>query len=95
MIAADLKHICQRFRSGILGDRESDMMCAAVCYPLQGYLAFLGQPSDLEEVDLGRTNHVFLRLPSGRVLDPTADQFGNYPKIYIGRPLWFHRDKTK
>lgn len=95
MITADLKQICGRFRDGILGDRESGMMGAAVCYPLQAYLSFLGQPTELQEVDLGRTNHVFLTLPSGRVLDPTADQFGNHPKVYVGRPLWFHRDKVR
>ena len=88
-----LKRICSGFRSGLLKRREGDMMCAVVCYPLQGYLSMLGQDALIEEVDLKSSNHVFLRLPDGRVLDPTADQFGG-PKVYIGEPLWYHQDSV-
>ena len=87
----ELQRICTSFRRGLIKQREGDMMCAVVCYPLQGYLSILGQSSQVEEVGLKYSNHVFLRLPDGRVLDPTADQFGG-PKVYIGQPLWYHED---
>ena len=32
-------------------------------------------------------NHIWIRLADGRVLDPTADQFGDYPPVYLGDPL--------
>lgn len=63
-------------------------MCAVVCYPLQGYLGFLGVGTELVEVMLQYSNHFFLRMPDGRVLDPTADQFEG-PKVYLGPPLEF------
>lgn len=90
----ELRQITKDFRDGILkrNDGYSDMMCAVVCYPLHEYLDFLGQKATVERVMLRYTDHVFLRLPDGGVLDPTADQFGDYPKVYIGEPLWFHKE---
>jgi hypothetical protein len=55
-----------------------------VSAPLQGLLsAVYGIETSLEEADLGHTNHVFLRLPDGRILDATADQF-DLPCVYLG-----------
>jgi len=88
----EIKSTARQFRDSLLGKRESDMMCAVVCYPLQGYLAFLGVKTEIAEVILQHSNHIYLLLPDGRVLDPTADQFGDYPKVYIGEPLWFHQN---
>ncbi len=60
-------------------------MCLVVAAPLQGLLsAVYGFGTDLEEVDFGCTNHVYLRLPDGRILDPTADQFDGMPDVYCG-----------
>lgn len=87
----ELKSVCLAFRKGLLKTREGDMMCGVVTYPLQGWLSFLGVATEIEEVMLKHSNHVFLRLPDGRVLDATADQFDG-PKIYLGKPMWFHRD---
>ena len=92
MTTRELKQVSREFRGGLIGKREGDMMCAVVCYALNGYLSFLGQSSTIEEVMLKYSNHVFLRLPDGRILDPTADQFGDYPAIYVGKPLWFHEE---
>ena len=70
-------------------------MCGVVCYPLRAYLsAIYGMQVEEEDVLLHSSNHVFLRLPDGRVLDPTADQFGE-ERVYLGPPLWFHHDKTR
>ena len=92
MTDRQLKSFCMSFRQGILGSKESDLMCAAVTYPLQGLLGLMGCETECVEVDLQHTNHVFLRLKDGRVLDATADQFGG-PKVYLGAPMWFHTNK--
>ncbi len=91
MNVRELKQVCSGFRRGLIKKREGDMMCAIVCYPLSGYLSILGERTEIVEVSLRYSNHVFLRLSDGRVLDPTADQFGG-PKVYIGPPLWYHED---
>ena len=93
MTDTQLIRLCSSFKRGLLKKREGDMMCAVVCYPLQGYLSMLGVDCGLEEVNLQYSNHVFLRLPDGRVLDPTADQFGG-PKVYIGAELEYHREQA-
>jgi hypothetical protein len=84
----NLKSVVSSFRNGILGNRQSDNMCAAICYPLQGYLSFLGIETEIIEADFGNTNHVWLKMKDGRIIDPTADQFSGpslkFPKVYIG-----------
>lgn len=71
------------------------MMCFAVCAALQGWLSFRGVSTELVEGDFKRTNHYWLALPDGTIIDPTADQFtkpcgGPMPKVYIGeRPHWY------
>jgi len=87
----ELKSLARSFRKGVINNREGDMMCAVVSYALQGYLSFLGVELAIDEVRLQFSNHVFLKLADGRVLDATADQFGG-PKVYLGEPMWFHKD---
>lgn len=58
-------------------------MCFAVSAPLQGLLSAHGIETSLESVDFIEINHTFLRLPDGRILDATADQFGLEP-VYLG-----------
>jgi hypothetical protein len=58
-------------------------MCFAVCAPLQPLLYLAGVESELVEVSFAEVNHCFLRLSDGRILDPTADQFGLEP-VYLG-----------
>lgn len=58
-------------------------MCFAVCAPLQGLLSASGIETELEGINFPEVNHYFLRLPDGRILDPTADQFGLEP-VYLG-----------
>lgn len=88
MTRREIKSLALSFRKGILGDRQPDMMCMAVCYPLQGYLAMLGVKTEIVEADFGRVDHVWLELESGEILDPTADQFSSdfmkFPKVYLG-----------
>ena len=73
--------VAKSFRKGILGKGSSCLMCMAVSLPLQGWLSALGVETNLELVNLDWCNHAFLRLPDGRVLDPTADQFGDLKTV--------------
>lgn len=88
------------FRKGILNGKPSNWMCRAVCLPLQGYLGILGYEVELRDGVLFDTDgdelyHTWLRLPDGRILDPTADQFNeamgkSMPPVYIGElPEWY------
>lgn len=58
-------------------------MCFAVCAPLQAWLEAGGVESNLITADFPQMNHVWLELSDGRILDPTADQFGLEP-VYLG-----------
>lgn len=91
----ELRSTVLSFRKGVLGKEPSDRMCFAVCAPLQGFLSILGYDTQLVEGDFGRTNHFWLKLPDGSIIDPTADQFRKpdgspMPKVYIGElPAWY------
>lgn len=96
---AELIEICSDFRDGILGlDRAGDGMCAAVSWPLAGYLrSALGfececVQSDHSEMTTDFIDHVWIRLPDGRALDATFDQFCSEDKVkvYLGPPTEFH-----
>jgi hypothetical protein len=88
---ADLLDIAMDFRAAIVGALSSARRCAMVCWPLAGYLSFLGQSVETRETVVGDTHHVWLLLPDGRVLDPTADQFeATLPPVYLGPPLAMH-----
>ena len=92
----ELLSIVTEFREGILDGESSTMRCFMVSAPLQGYLSFIGFETELVETDLGEMNHVWLRLPDGRALDATADQFNtlfpdmDLPPVYLGKPLSIH-----
>lgn len=101
MTDADLIKVATDFRDGILDGGPSAWMCAAVCWPLAGFLhAVHGMATEAVESDLGHMNHIWLRLPDGRALDPTADQFNalfpdvDLPPVYLGPPLTIHASGT-
>jgi hypothetical protein len=84
------------FRDGILGDRPSHSMCAAVSWPLATLLNLHGVECEAVEGENGASNHVWIRLADGRVLDATADQynlpcFKQYPPVYLGEPTELHQ----
>lgn len=90
-----LKSNVLSFRKGILGKKSSHKMCFAVCAPLQGFLELMGYQVELVEGEYQNTNHYWLQLPDGNIIDPTADQFQTptgepMPKVYIGKkPEWY------
>lgn len=94
MTDKQLLRIAREFRKGILGKRSSHRMCGMVCFGLQGYLGLVGLHTAIREGAVGDGNHLWLELPDGRVLDPTADQFDDeevtYPPVYLGNPLKIH-----
>jgi hypothetical protein len=98
MTDAELIEFAMSFREGILDGTPSDMMCAAVSWPLAALLRCSGMDCTTEEAKdiptcFGTCNHVWIRLADGRVLDPTADQFGEqYLPVYLGPPIEIHRD---
>jgi hypothetical protein len=93
-----IKRISLGFRYGLLDGGPSKSACAVVSFALQGFLSALGLKTDLFESDLGHCNHIWLKLPDGRVLDATADQFNElfpnkrYPKVHLGEPLDIHEN---
>lgn len=100
MIDADLLQYASEFRDAIIGDRDSARMCAAISAPLCAALAIKGVPALVMESDLKECNHVFILLPDGRVLDPTADQFNrcsspSLPGVYLGHSMAIHENARR
>jgi hypothetical protein len=92
---AELHALAADFRDGLLAGRGSAAMCFAVAAPLQGLLSMCGVEAEMVEGSFMEWNHFWLRLPDGRVLDPTADQFNGrldepLPPVYIGPPTPIH-----
>jgi hypothetical protein len=100
MTDEELVAFVTEFREGILDGDSPKWMCFAVCAPLATLLGLYGVNVEIIESDLGEFNHVWMRLPDGRALDPTADQFNNYefmdcgfpemPPVYLGPPAAMH-----
>lgn len=100
----ELRQIAWDFRVGLIGEAGSpEGMCFAVSSPLAGLLNFYGVPVELVESDhsdhpaTGYLEHWWIKLPDGRVLDPTFDQFCSEEPvpIYIGQPTEFHPTFSK
>lgn len=93
---AKLIEIATEFREGLLDGGSSDGLCAAMSWALAGYLtALCGVDCEVVESDLYDSpyeweNHIWIRLPDGRCLDATADQFPDMPPVYLGPPLDMH-----
>jgi hypothetical protein len=100
-----LIQLSTQFRYGVIGRKSSSKECYKVAAPLCAYFKFLKVECSLIEgyVTIGEaiTNHYWLALPDGRILDPTADQFNevkkqNMPKVYLGeKPQWYMEKKSK
>lgn len=93
---SELLAYAREFREAVLQGCSSERMCAALSAPLHAVLLARGSASELVVSDLGECEHVFLRLPDGLVLDPTADQFNpfsreKHPGVYFGAPALIHK----
>ena len=99
----ELIRVATSFTKGVLGKKEPTGMCYAVSCSLQGYLSLCDLETELIEGDIkiGKDifNHYWLKLPDGRILDPTASQFKTpegeeMPKMYLGeKPKWYKLKK--
>jgi len=85
----ELKVYVREFREGILEGRKSDRMCFMICAPLTTLLCMEGVLVRMVEGEAkDGTQHYWMELPDGRVLDPTLDQFGEeHPDVYLGPRL--------
>lgn len=91
-----LMEIVSEFRCGILQGRKSNLMCVAVCSPLEGYLLSIhGIETHAVSGTIDEMEHFWLEMKDGRIIDPTADQFlkpdgSPMPEVYIGKlPGWY------
>jgi hypothetical protein len=95
MTDEEIIEFASEFREGILNGRPSALHCAMVCWPLATLLGLNGVEchSRESEVDLGdyTMNHIWIELADGRALDPTADQFGKLPPVYLGERTEIHQ----
>lgn len=93
--------VADEFRKGILNKRKSSSWCYAISAPLASYLRFCGYPCELVCGCVGDTEdyyteHYWIALPDGQILDPTADQFnGGTPRVYLGlKPNNYETEET-
>lgn len=107
MTDSEIKEVTTKFVAGLLWKKKSRGMCFMVCAPLQGFLAACGVETKLISGEItfnegGLTHiwdHYWLRLPSGKILDPTANQFKapngkQMPAIFMGKkPRWYKNPK--
>ena len=90
-----LVKIATEFRDGMLQGLPSVAMCFVICSALIGYLRYEGIECELIEGEVGNSNHFWIELTEGNILDPTADQFkkpdgSDMPKVYCGElPEWY------
>lgn len=82
------------FVKGLLSGKPTTDMCFMVCSPLVTYLNGCGIKCDLTEGELQkRYHHFWITLEDGRVIDPTADQFGLL-NIYVRKQPSYYRKYT-
>lgn len=102
MTDKELLKFVKEFRKGVLGKREPDRMCFAICSPLSSLFSMVGVNNELVRGiiwDRIGMEHYWLKLPDGRIIDPTASQFadpkGNkMPVVYLGeKPEWYKTPK--
>lgn len=80
MSDAEIIRVAKGFTKGLLGKKSTVDMCYVVCSPLVGYLSMLGVDCRLTDGHIehceSELHHFWITLPDGRIIDPTADQFG-------------------
>lgn len=90
-----LKGFCEAFSEQIVDGKPSKGQCAKVSWALSGYLGFMGVPNEVCMSEVGRWNHLWIKLYDGRIIDCTADQFNRgkrkHPRVHVGKPLDIHK----
>lgn len=85
-----LIEVAHHVRGTIIQNCDSTNKCYSVSSAIKREL---GNQVTLEETDMIDTDHWFLTLPNGQVLDATLDQFNErfetiFPEIYLGDPIF-------
>ncbi len=96
MSESELRKVVTGFRRGIVGKKAGQGYCFMVSSALAGYLSFAGVPCQVTKGMVkhtiagkvchgvpARSEHYWVTLKDGRIVDATADQFG-LPPVYIG-----------
>ncbi len=77
---AEIISLVKEFTKGILDNKSTTDMCYMVCSPLASYLSMCGIECMLTEGNIihcdNELHHFWITLSDGRIIDPTADQFG-------------------
>lgn len=87
--------IAKDFRDGLLDEKKSNGMCYMVCAALAGYLNFEGYHTELMNGEIEGSEHYWIVIDGGIIIDPTADQFtkpdgSDMPPVYVGeKPSWY------
>jgi hypothetical protein len=96
MADKELIKISKGFVKGILDGKPTTDMCFIVCSPLQAYLSFCGISCSLTEGDIihcdNELHHFWITLDDGKIIDPTADQFGLL-NIYVRKQPSYYKKK--
>lgn len=94
----ELLKMVRGFRYGLIGRKNGRKYCYIVCFPLQGFLSIMDIKTEIIEGEVCYyrywIGHYWLQMESGKIIDPTADQFSTLkrfmPKVYIGtKPKWY------
>ncbi len=97
-----LRRIVENFRDGLLDGKSSASKCFMVSSALAGYLSFAGYSCILTKGEIDgeeESEHFWLTLPDGTIIDPTADQFKqpggqDMPSVFVGiKPEWYKEGK--
>lgn len=81
------------FVKGLLNGRSTTDMCYVVCSPLVAFLSAIKVDATLTEGEVNEYHHFWITLSDGRIIDPTADQFGLL-NIYVRKPPSYYRRYT-
>jgi len=93
LLDKEIIRIVKEFVKGLLGNKPTVDKCYMVCSPLSAYLSFLEIENTLTEGEVNEYHHFWITLSDGRIIDPTADQFGLL-NIYLKNKPSYYRQYT-
>lgn len=76
MTSKQIGRASKTFTAGLLGNGTRTNKCWHVCSPLCGYLGACGVQCQTVEGEVQGNHHYWIELFDGRIIDPTAEQFG-------------------
>ena len=90
MTDKEIIRVAKGFTKGLLGKKSTVDMCYVVCSPLVGYLSMLGVDCRLTDGYIdhceAELHHFWITLSDGKIIDPTADQFGLLNSWVVNQP---------